>query len=62
MKQLAASGQDLLALDRQLTADMQSAHGESKSAYLKAIAAIRQVMATETNPEAELRSRAIAPN
>ena len=62
VKQLAAGGQDLMELDRQLTAASQTAHGESKSALLKALAAVRQVMAAETNPEAELRARAIAPN
>ena len=62
VQKLAAGGQDLMELDRQLTAASQTAHGESKSALLKALAAVRQVMAAETNPEAELRSRAIAPN
>ena len=62
VQKLAAGGQDLVALDRQLTAEAKSAHGESKSAYLKAIAAVRQVMNAETNPEAELRARTIAPN
>ena len=62
VQKLAAGGQDLMELDRQLTAASQTAHGESKSALLKALAAVRQVMSAETNPEAELRSRAIAPN
>jgi len=61
VKKIAAGGQDLKELEGQFLDQLANAREQEKSAILKAIAAVRQVMMTETNPEAELRSRAIAP-
>ena len=61
VKKIAAGGQDLKELEGQFLDQLANAREQEKSAILKAIAAVRQVMMTETNPETELRSRAIAP-
>ena len=61
VKKIAAGGQDLKELEGQFLDQLANAREQEKSAILKAIAAVRQVMMTETNPESELRSRAIAP-
>ena len=61
VKKIAAGGQDLKELEGQFLGQLKNAREQEKSAILKAIAAVRQVMMTETNPEAELRSRAFAP-